>query len=63
MNTQILKETIQQLFAGGKGILAMDESTPTCDKPFAILGIPKTEEMRRKYRLLMVQNIGFYFSI
>ena len=25
-------KTIQQLFAGGNGLLAMDESNPTCDR-------------------------------
>jgi fructose-bisphosphate aldolase class I len=63
MNKQILKETIKQLFADGKGILAMDESTPTCDKRFAALGIPKTEEMRRKYRQLIVTTPGLNESI
>jgi fructose-bisphosphate aldolase class I len=54
MNRQILKETIQQLFAGNKGLLAMDESTPTCNKRFAAAGISQTVEMRRKYRELIV---------
>lgn len=54
MNIQILKETIEQIFANGRGILAMDESTPTCDKRFAAHGIPQTAEMRRKYRQLIV---------
>jgi fructose-bisphosphate aldolase class I len=32
----------------------MDESNPTCDKRFAKLGIPQTEEARRAYRELIV---------
>ena len=63
MNKQILKETIQQIFADGKGILAMDESTPTCDKRFEALGIPQTEEMRGKYRQLIVTTPGLNESI
>ena len=32
----------------------MDESTPTCNKRFASLGIPQTVEARRAYRELIV---------
>ena len=42
MNLQLLKDTIQQLFANGKGLLAMDESLGTCNKRFAAAGIPQT---------------------
>lgn len=54
MNQQILKDTIQQLFAGNKGLLAMDESIETCNKRFAAAGILQTVEMRRSYRELIV---------
>ena len=54
MKTQILKDTIQQLFSNGRGILAMDESTPTCNKRFEAAGISQTIEMRRKYRQLLI---------
>jgi len=54
MNAQNLIDTAQAIFAGDKGLLAMDESTPTCHKRFAKLGIPQTEEMRRAYRELIV---------
>ena len=63
MENQILKDTIAQIFANGKGILAMDESTPTCDKRFAAVGIPQTVEMRRKYRELIVTTPGLNESI
>ncbi|MEO6908023.1 MAG: class I fructose-bisphosphate aldolase, partial [Abditibacteriaceae bacterium] len=60
MKTQALIETAQALVAGDKGLLAMDESTPTCDKRFAALGIPQTAEMRRDWRELIVTtpNLG-----
>jgi fructose-bisphosphate aldolase class I len=58
MNTQRLMETAKALVADGKGILAMDESTPTCNKRFAKLGIPQTEEARRSYRELIVTTPG-----
>jgi fructose-bisphosphate aldolase class I len=63
MNNQILKDTIEQLFAGNKGLLAMDESTGTCNKRFAAAGIPQTIEMRRKYRELIVTTPGLNESI
>jgi fructose-bisphosphate aldolase class I len=54
MNVQKLEETAQALFASDKGLLAMDESNPTCNKRFASLGIPETVEARRAYRELIV---------
>ena len=63
MKTQILKDTIQQLFSNGKGILAMDESTPTCNKRFEAAGIPQNIEMRRKYRELIITTPGLNESI
>ena len=63
MNQQILKDTIQQLFADNKGLLAMDESIETCNKRFAAAGIPQTVEMRRKYRELIVATPGLNESI
>jgi len=54
MNAQKLIDTAKALVADDKGLLAMDESTPTCDKRFAKLGIPQTEEARRSYRELIV---------
>ncbi len=54
MNIQELVNTAQALVADDKGLLAMDESIPTCNKRFAELGIPLTEEMRRAYREMIV---------
>jgi fructose-bisphosphate aldolase class I len=42
------------MVAGDKGLLAMDESNSTCNKRFARLGIPQTEEARRAYRELII---------
>jgi fructose-bisphosphate aldolase class I len=44
MNVQKLIETAKLLVADNKGLLAMDESNPTCNQRFAKLGIPQTEE-------------------
>ena len=54
MDAQNLICTAAALMAGDKGLLAMDESTPTCDKRFAALGIPLTAESRRAYRDMIV---------
>jgi len=48
--------TARALVAGDKGLLAMDESNPTCNRRFAKLGIPQTEEARRAYRELIVST-------
>jgi len=58
MNAQKLIDTARALVAGDKGLLAMDESNPTCNKRFARLGIPQTEQTRRTYRELMVTTPG-----
>jgi fructose-bisphosphate aldolase class I len=58
MNTQDLIETAKMLVAKDKGLLAMDESNPTCNKRFAKLGIPQTEETRRSYRELIITTPG-----
>ncbi len=58
MNRKILTDTVSRLFADSKGLLAMDESNPTCNKRFAKLGIPQTEEARRDWRELLVSTPG-----
>jgi fructose-bisphosphate aldolase class I len=63
MNTKELSSTVQALLAGDKGLLAMDESIPTCHKRFGPLGIPQTEEARRAYRELIVTTPGLAESI
>jgi hypothetical protein len=63
MKSQELKETAKKMVAGDKGLLAMDESNPTCNKRFARLGIPQTEEARRAWRELIVTTPGLGDSI
>ena len=57
-NAQGLIDTARMLVVGDKGLLAMDESNPTCNKRFAKLGIPQTVEARRDYRELIVTTPG-----
>ena len=54
MSTQALIETARQLVGAGKGLLAMDESNPTCNRRFAAVGILQTEDARRAYRELLI---------
>jgi len=63
MKTQTLIDTARALVDDDKGLLAMDESTPTCDKRFIKLGIPQTVEARRAYRELIVTAPGLNESI
>jgi len=51
------------MVADDKGLLAMDESNPTCDRRFAKLGIPQTVEARRAYRELIVTAPGLGESV
>jgi fructose-bisphosphate aldolase, class I len=63
MSTSDVVLTARALVADDKGLLAMDESTSTCNKRFARLGIPQTEELRRAYRELIVATPGLGESI
>jgi fructose-bisphosphate aldolase, class I len=58
MSAPELIATAKAMVAEGKGLLAMDESTPTCNKRFEKVGIPQTEETRRFYRELIVTTPG-----
>jgi len=58
MNAQELIDTAAALVADDKGVLAMDESNPTCNKRFSRLGIPQTEDARRAWRELIVTTPG-----
>ena len=63
MTASALVDTARRLVGDGKGLLAMDESTGTCNKRFAALGIPQTEEARRAWRELLVTAPGLRDSI
>ena len=63
MSAQALIETAQALVADDKGLLAMDESSPTCNKRFAKLRIPQTEEARPAWREPIVTAPGLSESI
>jgi len=63
MNIQMLTDTAKALVADDKGLLAMDESNPTCNHRFAKLDISQTVEARRAYRELIITTHGLGESI
>jgi fructose-bisphosphate aldolase class I len=63
MNIQALESTARAMVADGKGLLAIDESTGTCNKRFAKWDIPQNAETRRQYRELIVNTPGLGESI
>lgn len=58
-----LMDTAALLVADGKGLLAADESTATCNRRFAAAGIPQTGQARQAYRNLIVGTAGLGESI
>lgn len=58
MNKDELIKTARAMVADNKGLIAMDESNPTCNKRFAALGVPQTPEMRQRYREMIVTTPG-----
>jgi fructose-bisphosphate aldolase class I len=56
--TAALLATAQALVGAGRGLLAIDESTSTCNKRFAAAGIAQTAETRRAYRELLITAPG-----
>jgi|GEM_PF-1684588 len=63
MKAQQLIDTAKAMVADGKGLLAMDESLPTCNKRFAEYDIPQTVELRRAYRELLITTPSLGESI
>jgi fructose-bisphosphate aldolase, class I len=58
MDTALLSKTAAAMVAKGKGILAADESSGTCEKRFKSVGVDCTEENRRTYRNLLFSTPG-----
>ena len=59
----ILEEIATYIVADGKGILAADESNPTCGKRFDSIGVESTEENRRDYREMLFRSKGMEGNI
>ena len=53
MDRNILVETAHKMMMRPKGILAMDESSPTIAKRLASINVDNNEDNRRRYRELI----------
>ncbi len=64
MNKEKLKKIANKMVFTGKGILAADESTPTCTKRFKSIGLESTSLSRNEYRdmLFTASNLEQYIS-
>ena len=58
-----IEEIAKFIVADGKGILAADESNPTCSKRFDSIGVDPTEENRRDYREMLFRAKGIKGNI
>jgi len=58
MDKALLSKTAAAMVAKGRGVLAADESSGTCEKRFKTVGVECTEETRRTYRNLLFSTAG-----
>jgi fructose-bisphosphate aldolase, class I len=58
MDKTLLARTAAAMVARGKGVLAADESSGTCEKRFKSVNVECTEENRRAYRGLLFATPG-----
>ena len=58
MDKALLSKTAAAMVARGKGVLAADESSGTCEKRFKSVNVECTEENRRSYRNLLFSTPG-----
>ena len=63
MDLNSLSATAKYIVSEGKGILAADESNPTCGKRFDSIGVDSTEDNRRDYRELLFRAEGIKGNI
>ena len=63
MSLNTLEEIANYIVSDGKGILAADESNPTCGKRFDSIGVESTEINRRDYREMLFRADGMQDNI
>ena len=63
MSLNTLEEIARYIVSDGKGILAADESNPTCGKRFDSIGVESTESNRRDYREMLFRSSGMKDNI
>ena len=62
-NLNNIEEIANYIVSEGKGILAADESNPTCGKRFDSIGVESNEENRRDYREMLFRSAGMKGNI
>ena len=62
-NLNNIEEVANYIVSDGKGILAADESNPTCGKRFDSIGVESNEENRRDYREMLFRSAGMKGNI
>ena len=63
MSLNSIEDIATYIVADGKGILAADESNPTCGKRFDSIGVESTEVNRRDYREMLFRSKGMKGNI
>jgi fructose-bisphosphate aldolase class I len=63
MELNNIEEIASYIVSDGKGILAADESNPTCGKRFATIGVENIESNRRDYREMLFRASGLKDNI
>ena len=63
MSLNSLEEIASYIVSEGKGILAADESNPTCGKRFDSIGVESNEDNRRDYREMLFRSNGMKGNI
>ena len=63
MSLNTLEDIAAFIVSDGKGILAADESNPTCGKRFDSIGVESTESNRRDYREMLFRSSGMRDNI
>lgn len=63
MELNNIEDIARYIVKAGKGILAADESNPTCGKRFDSIGVESTEQNRRDYREMLFRSQGMRGNI
>jgi fructose-bisphosphate aldolase class I len=63
MELNNIEQIASYIVSDGKGILAADESNPTCGKRFATIGVENIESNRRDYREMLFRASGLKDNI
>jgi len=63
MALESLEQIAAYIVEDGRGILAADESNPTCGKRFESIGVESTEDNRRDYREMLFRSEGMKGNI